>query len=230
MINDKNSANGVTSFLNLILAIYTALRMKIENKNSIIISLISLYIVIEGYGRGSIIFVLIMIGINLIFIFYNLKIKMRMFCIFSLVTIIIFLIPYIYDVFKYTKIISGLDSPRFIILQEYLNKIDVFSLFFGASYENTIIANEYNNNPHIAYIRGHHILGLIYLLGILYIILNKILYTILSRNLVNYIILLIVFNLLIRIMSEPLLFPSLFDSIFLVTLFLISKTIKKESV
>jgi len=230
MISDKVSANGVTSFLNIILGVYTALRMKLENKNSLIISLVSLYITIEGYGRGSIVFVLIMIIINLTFIFFHLKRTQKVFFIGICILLMFILFPNIYEIYQSTKLASGFESPRIIIFYEYLNKIDSFSLFFGASYENTIIERLYNNNPHITYIRTHHIFGLFYLLGITYMIFEKILYVIFSKKLVNWMILFILINILIRTITEPLLFPSMFDSLFIVTLFLITKEIRKEKI
>ncbi|WP_418187285.1 hypothetical protein ACNSOP_08325 [Aliarcobacter lanthieri] len=227
MINEKVSANGVTSFLCIILSIYTALRMKLYNKSSLIVSLPSFYITIEGYGRGSIIFVLIMIIINFIFIFIHLKRSFKLAFLGILILLLFFIYPISYEIYQTTKLASGFESPRFIILYEYLNKIDIFSLFFGTSYENTIIADKYNNNPHISYIRTHHIFGLFYLIGLFYIIISKLLIVFTSKDLVKWMILLIVLNILLRTISEPLLFPSLFDSLFIVMLFLINKTHKR---
>lgn len=229
MIGNNVSGNGPTSFLNILLGVYTALRMKLRNRSSLAISLISLYIAIEGYGRGSIVFVLMMIMLNLIFIFFHLRKSWRLFFIIFF-TLFLIAIPSIYEILLTTKLTQGFDSPRIFIAQEYINAINVFSFFFGASYEDTIIASIYDNNPHITYIRTHHIFGLFYLFGLFYIILKKIFYVISNSSLVNWMILLIVFNILIRTITEPLLFPSLFDSFFLVTLFLISKKVKKENI
>jgi hypothetical protein len=230
MIGGNVSGNGPTSFLNILLGVYTALRMKLKNRSTLVISLLSLYIVIEGYGRGSILFVLIMIIINLIFIFFNLKKNWKLFFTIIFSFLLIISITFIYEFFLTTKLAQGFDSARIYIAQEYLNKMDVFGFLFGVSYENTVIANMYYNNPHITYIRAHHIFGLFYILGLFYIISKKLFYVILNYSLVNWMILLIVFNILIRAISEPLLFPSLFDSFFLVILFLITKKIQKENV
>lgn len=230
MISGKVSGNGPTSFLNILLGVYTALRMKLKNRSSLVISLLSLYIVIEGYGRGSIIFVLMMLIINLVFIYFHLKKSLKLLFVVVLLLGFVILSPFVYEIFQTTKLASGFATERSMIFDVYLNKIDSFSFFFGASYENTVIANVYDNNPHITYIRTHHIFGLFYLLALFYIVLKKIFYVISNRNLVDWMILLIIFNILIRTISEPLLFPSLFDSFFLVTLFLIDKKIKKENI
>ncbi|MCT7605874.1 hypothetical protein [Aliarcobacter butzleri] len=230
MIGGNVSGNGPTSFLNVLLGVYTALRMKLKNRSSMIVSLLSLYIVIEGYGRGSIIFVLIMIILNFIFIFFHLKKNWKLFYITIFTLALIILMPFFFEVFSTTKLSQGLDSPRILIAQEYLNHMDIFGLFFGISYENTIISNLYDNNPHIGYIRTHHIFGLFYLLGLLHIILEKLFYVVSSSNLVNWMILFISLNILLRALSEPILFPTLFDTFFLVTLFLITKKIKKENI
>ena len=107
----------------------------------------------------------------------------------------------------------------------YLEKIDLIGLFFGVSYENTIIENLYNNNPHISFIRAHNMFGLFYLLALMYLIISKIFYIIISKNFINLLILLIIFNILLRAVTEPILFPTLFDFLFLYILFLSSKKI-----
>lgn len=221
----NGSANGVTSFLNILLAIYTSLKIKLENKNTIIITLISFYICLEGYARGSIIFVFIILLVNLIFIYYNLKIKIKLLFILSTIILAIISFPFIVELYQNTKLASGFDSPRLLILNVYLEKIDLIGLFFGVSYENTIIENLYNNNPHISFIRAHNMFGLFYLLALMYLIISKIFYIIISKNFINLLILLIIFNILLRAVTEPILFPTLFDFLFLYILFLSSKKI-----
>ncbi|MFA9372818.1 MAG: hypothetical protein ACERKK_01555 [Poseidonibacter sp.] len=229
MIDGKVSGNGVTSFLNILLGMYTALRMKLKNKSSILLTLLSLYIVIEGYGRGSILFVLILLIINLVFLFYSVNRKWKLFYIVLLCFVIIMFSPYIYDFLMSTKLSQGIQNPRIYIAQEYISKLHAWNLFFGVSYENTVIATLYDNNPHISYIRTHHIFGLFYLLGLLYVVLKQTFYVVFNRSLINWIILLIIYNILMRAVSEPLLFPSLFDSFFLVILFSITKKSTKEN-
>jgi hypothetical protein len=230
MIGNNVSGNGPTSFLNILLGVYTALRMKLKDKSSIIISLICLYIVIEGYGRGSIIFVLLIILINLIFIFFKLKKVWQLFFITCLSLVLIFLLPTLYELLLTTKLSQGIDSPRIAIAQDYFSHIDYYTLFFGVPYEQTTIGSLYNNNPHISYIRTHHIFGLSYFFGLFYLLYKKIVYVMYNSTLVNWMILFIIFNILIRAISEPLLFPTLFDSFFLVVLFLITKKLKKEDI
>jgi len=230
MIGNNVSGNGPTSFLNILLGVYTALRMKLKDKSSIIISLICLYIVIEGYGRASIIFVLLIILINLIFIFFKLKKVWQLFFIVCFSLVFILLLPAMYELLLTTNFHQGLNSTRMVIAKEYMNNMNSFSLFFGVPYEGTSIANIYYNNPHIAYIRTHHIFGLSYFFGLAYLLYKKIVYVMYNSTLVNWMILFIIFNILIRAISEPLLFPTLFDSFFLVVLFLITKKLKKEDI
>ena len=220
MINDKVSANGATSFLNIIMGVYTSLSFKIKKEHTLYSSLFNLLIAIEGYGRGSIIFALILIFINIIFILKKNKIIYSILFFSFLIIFFIFSTSYLHDVYLHTKLATGLESPRFLIFKEYINKIDLFSLFFGASYENTIIANVYNNNPHITYIRTHHIFGLFYLLGLVLLIIYNIILLIRKSNYINFLNFLIIINILIRTITEPLLFPTLFDSLFLLLIFL----------
>ncbi|WP_419673474.1 hypothetical protein [Aliarcobacter butzleri] len=143
----------------------------------------------------------------------------------STIILAIISFPFIVELYQNTKLASGFDSPRWLILNEYLGKIDLIDLFFGLSYENTIIEKFYNNNPHIAFIRAHNMLGLFYLLALMYLIISRMFYIIISKNFINWLLLLIIFNILLRAITEPILFPTLFDFLFLYILFLSSKKI-----
>ena len=230
MLGDKVSANGVTSFLNILLGVYSAFNFKLNKKNTLILSLIVLYISIEGYARGSIIFSLVMIGINILFILFNSNKLKKLLFIFLLIMVIAKISPLAYDIYNSTKLSSGFESPRITMLNQYLNKLNSYSLLFGSSYDNTIIESEYHNNPHITYIRTHHIFGLFYLLSLLYVIAQQFFYLFKRGEINDWLIFLVVLNILMRTITEPLFFPSLFDSLFLVTLFLISKTITITSI
>ncbi len=223
MINDKVSANGVTSFLNIILGVYTALKFKLFKKHTLIASLFVLYIAIEGYGRGSIIFALGMIFINIFFIYGMSSFRGKFLIAASLVGLLTIASPYIYEVYQTTKLATGFETPRITMLKQYIDKINVYSFFFGASYEGTIIASKFHNNPHITYVRTHHIFGIFYIFALMFLIGKQLLYTIKHPSTTNTGIFLIVLNVLIRNISEPLFFPTLFDSLFLVMLFVISK-------
>jgi len=220
MTGEQVSANGITSFANIILGVYTILSFKLKKENTLVASLFVLYISVEGYGRGSIIFSLMLILINILYIYQKNKIFFKIIFIASGSVLIVFISPFVYDIYLTTKLASGFETPRTIILEQYLNKIDVFSLLFGVSYSGTIIESMYNNNPHITYIRSHHIFGLFYLLSLFYIIGRKSISTFKSKIFEEHMIFLIIVAVLIRNITEPLFFPSIFDSLFLLILFL----------
>ena len=77
----------------------------------------------------------------------------------------------------------------------------------------TMIA-EFNNNPHMSYIRAHHIFGLYYIM--LIALVPFVLFSRVVRNHdgVGLIVFIAILALLLRCASEPLLFPTLFDTFF----------------
>lgn len=223
MISEKVSANGITSFLNILLGGYTILSFKLKGKSTLLCSFFVLYICFEGYGRGSIIFCLMVILINVFFLMTRAGWGTKFFFILLLCIALLLSLPYVHEIFLQTKLASGFETPRTLILKEYLGRMDGFSLFFSTSYEGTIIANKYNNNPHITYIRTHHIFGLFYFLGLSYIMAKVFFYVVRHNKIISYMMLLVIFSILVRTVTEPLLFPSLFDSLFFTSLFVIMK-------
>ena len=219
MLGDGISANGVTSFAGMLCFMYMIMGFRLFRETYFLPCIINLYISYEGYGRGSIIFALMLIIINFIFFLLKLKTYKRFFVLlFSIISIASF-IPYIYEAYLNTKFFTtGLDSPRIEMLRQYINNMDLYGLFFGVSYEGTMIA-EFNNNPHMSYIRAHHIFGLYYIM--LIALVPFVLFSRVVRNHdgVGLIVFIAILALLLRCASEPLLFPTLFDTFFFLALY-----------
>jgi hypothetical protein len=122
--------------------------------------------------------------------------------------------------FAYTKLSVGLaDGNRIEILNQYVGKIDAWTLLVGASYAGTVIDETYlAGNPHISYIRTHSFFGLplaiIAMLSPTYVFFAK--KTLRSK---------IVFSSFIgfaalRAASEPILFPTLLDFFYFIYFFI----------
>ena len=113
-------------------------------------------------------------------------------------------------VLENTKVGNGLvDTNRLGIINAYLEKIDAITVWTGASYVGTTIADEYNGNPHNSFIRAHFVFGLPYLLLVL-VLPAYLLHSKQPRSVKVYSACMWVV-LLFRAFSEPIIFPTLLD-------------------
>jgi len=218
MLGDGISANGVTSFAGMLCFMHMIVGFRLFCETYFLPCIINLYISYEGYGRGSIIFALMLIVINFIFLLLKLETYKRIFILLSVVISILCFTPYLYEIYLNTKLVAGLDGPRIEMFGQYVDAMDAYNLFFGVPYEGTIIA-EFNNNPHISYIRAHHIFGLYYIILIALVPFVLFSRVVKNHDRVGLIVFIAVLALLLRCTSEPLLFPTLFDTFFFLALY-----------
>ena len=111
---------------------------------------------------------------------------------------------------RHTKLSAGImDTNRLEIWNDYAEKLGPFTLLFGADYAGTIIETQYNNNPHIAYIRTHAFFGLP--LTMLAIVSPAI--VLFSRKIFSAKLVFFTFIGLgaLRAYTEPIFFPTLLD-------------------
>jgi len=66
-----------------------------------------------------------------------------------------------------TKVGAGVDTPRWSLWSEYIQKLDGLQVVFGGSYEGTAIQSEFQGNAHSSLIRAHYHFGLLGLLLLL---------------------------------------------------------------
>ena len=213
-----SSSNGITSYLVCLQINYSIAMMVIHRKVSIITSILTLWICVIGYGRGSIIAAAGIMLLNISFFAFSTKLlSVRMAIVLGSVAFVLYAAQnfgIIYDyVYSNTKIGSGLyDQERSIIIASYLERIDGLNLLTGVDIRGSIIDRFYNGNPHNSYIRAHMIFGLSYIVAIavaLIMALQKLpdfttkAYCALAATM-----------LLFRAATEPILFPTPFDFIF----------------
>jgi hypothetical protein len=118
-----------------------------------------------------------------------------------------------------TKLREGLvDVYRLEILHQYLNKLDGWTLLVGADYSDTVIASQYDGNPHISFVRTHAYFGLT---GI-FLVLTSPLWIIFSRKSRRDRLVFSCFISLaiLRAISEPILFPTLLDLFYFICFFI----------
>jgi hypothetical protein len=224
------SQNGITSNLIVIHISYSIIYYLKKNKLPILLTVILVIICFYGLGRGSII---ISVTILLISLFINYLSTEKTFGKNLLIILAFFVIIYlIYKQYiayeseidlliersKFSQNLS--DDPRKDMLNEYLKKLNLWSIFFGSSFEGTSILKYYDGNPHNSYIRVHSFYGLI---GLFSIFLPFGLIFFKKTNLKSKLIVsLFVIILLIRAFSEPILFPTTLDFFYCFNFFVFS--------
>lgn len=214
-----SSQNGITSYLIVVHISYSIVYYFRKKKLPILLSIILVIITLYGLGRGSIIISMMILLISLFanyFLGKNILIKILFFIpILCISTYFIHKQYLIYEneidlIIEGSKFSQNLsDDPRRDMLNEYLNKQDVWTVFFGSSFEGTSIIKYYDGNPHNSYIRVHSFYGIIGLLSIFapfwLIFLKK------TSYINKFIVTVFIFILLIRAVSEPILFPTTLD-------------------
>ncbi|OYU56001.1 MAG: hypothetical protein CFE25_01790 [Chitinophagaceae bacterium BSSC1] len=227
MVNES-SANGITSYTILLQVNYAFVSYFVFKKLTFKTALITLFIALVSYGRGSILSALLIL--LLLTFSYIIKLKGKTIVIYFLMTFI--LISFITQLYwneilffieANTKLSAGIvDKQRSQILNEYIEKMDLWGFFFGVDYQGTSVLNEFNSNPHNSFVRAHHIFGLPYLLIIIfspfYLIFNK--DRIFKDSIFFAILILILF---FRVFSEPIVFPTLFDFYFFSIILILGK-------
>lgn len=219
------STNGIPSYLIVFQITFSLVTYLARGRLPLISPLITLMVAFFGIGRGSLIIAGAIVAASL---FFNLFLKknnagikrvlLRLLFILITFAIIIYSeeIQLLFN--DHTKLKEGLiDMYRMEILDQYLSKINIVTLLFGADYSGTVIASEYDGNPHISYIRTHAYFGL---LGLV-LVFSSPLYIIFSKKCVidKLIFLCFVILLLLRALSEPILFPTLLDIFYFIILF-----------
>ncbi|MGK5033750.1 hypothetical protein [Janthinobacterium sp. LB3P118] len=221
-----SSSNGITSYLIVLQATYSALKFLRHRQASLITASLTLFICIIGYGRGSILASAAIVAINLLS-YGSWQPNLRGLRSIALGLGAVFLVSiYFADnivdfIEANTKIGSGLiDEPRQRILTDYMNKIDWASALTGADYEGTSIESDFNGNPHNSFVRAHHIFGALYLLSLAAFPL-----ALLRRRLplpVKAFAGSMLLIMLFRSATEPVLFPTIFDFYFFAFFFALS--------
>ena len=221
------STNGIPSYF-IVLQITLSLVTYSETKRLPLYSgALTMVIAVLGIGRGSILAAALILALSLVFNFFrDVYIKrwskvlflLGLCCVVMLVVIANF--DEIYDyAYSRTNLSRGLyDSARADMIDDYLSKISVSSLFLGASFEGTVISHLYGNNPHNSFIRAHSYLGL----GPLLMVIFAPVCLLFSRGKRSSRIVFFTFTsmVLLRAVSEPILFPTLLDFFYFIIFFL----------
>lgn len=220
----QTSSNGITSIIICLQINLCVANMLVSRKLSFLTASITLYICIIGYGRGSILAAGLIWAVTAAYASAALGRSTRLIVGALLVATIAYVgITSYYTIFDFiesnTKVGSGLyDDARATINQEYWSRMTGIYIIIGASFDGSIVERFFNGNPHNSYIRGHHYLGLAYILIMTAMAVRPLL-TNMAIGLKGYHALMMGI-LLFRVSTEPILFPTPLDLIFFAMFFL----------
>jgi len=220
-----SSTNGIPSYFIVLQVAVSLTFLLCRARLPILTPIATLFVALLGLGRGSIVVAVALLVVSFIFnclFFYGKSVLGRVgLCFLLFLVAVLFLMVGFYmlgDVFsdyiERSKFSAGLMDPyRALILSEYLDGLDVLGFFLGGGYNGTVIDLKYDGNPHIAFIRTHAFYGLF---GLLLVALSPfVLFA--ARKPLRYRLAGFSFLclLLVRALTEPILFPTLLDFFYL---------------
>lgn len=212
----ESSRNAVSTVALLFQILYSATYYRARNKLPKITPIITLLIAIFSYGRSGIALSALLVMISFASVFWHSKALYKLFFLFLVLALSVLLLQYIeaikYVIFTETNFSSGLDTPRTQMIREYIARLDLSSIILGKDLSTIAIINQYNNNPHNSVIYGHSQYGVFYivlLLGLSLIIIRR---TLFRKGGIIYAALIFIF--FIRILSDKISLPGVFDYIF----------------
>jgi hypothetical protein len=224
---EGSSRNGITAYLIVLQVNYCISNYLIRDRLSFFTPLLTLFICIVGYGRGSILSAFFIIIINFIILIFT-RVSAKNLLIISVVVLlsgwslftnyesIVYFLNY------KTKMGSGLhDASRHYMFDQYIEILsrDTLTIFTGADFSGTVIESEFNNNPHNSYMRAHHIFGLPYLI---FVLLTPFLAASFNKKKIGALLFFSIF--LFRATTDTVLFPTLLDVFYFGAIFLLSNT------
>lgn len=217
-----SSTNGLPSYL-IVVQIALSISVFLEkNKLPVLSALATLVVAVFGLGRGSIIVAFLVLLFSFFVNYFVVRseaeknILVRLFFGIFFLSVVLGAVGYagylglMDDWVEGSKFSAGvLDPHRGYMLADYLGKLDAWSLLFGADYSGTSIESIYGGNPHNSYIRLHSYYGIF---GLLVVVLSP--FAIFATNKgfsFKWIVFVLVLLVLIRAVTEPILFPTLLD-------------------
>lgn len=227
---DGSSTNGIPSYLIVLQIIYSLVYYSVNKRLPVTAVFFTIIIAVLGIGRGSIYTSVLILFLTLTFNFYiDLKAKRYKLVIYFLLlcfSVLLFLAINVDMFFLYlesrTKALQGLSDPyRNRILYEYISLIEWWQVLLGGQYKGTVISSLYDGNPHISFVRSHAYLGLLYTLLIAFSPLLFIFYT--RKFIDSFIFLTLTSVLVLRSLSEPILFPTALDIFYYLIFFVYFK-------
>lgn len=216
LIIPGSSQNGIPSYFIILVSAMLFLSFHLKGSFPIFPIFITFFVSFLGEGRGSLIVSAYLLLCVIFFSFFLHKSKsifVSAFRFLFFLAVISIFMSYSYDIYEFvstrTKLSVGLlDYNRSRILESYLNSLSIFGLFIGSGYEQTVIDSEYGSNPHISYIRLHSFFGLA---AVFCVLLSPLILFFKGLSMYNLYLVALLYGMLLRAATEPVLFPTLLD-------------------
>jgi hypothetical protein len=225
-----SSTNGLPSYL-IVLQVALSIAVYLERGRLPLLSVaVTFAVAMLGVGRGSIIVSMMILTVSFVgnawlsFACGKRRELMRYFAVAFMIALsggAYFLINHqeVTVTFTETKWAWGLtDPPRAQMISDYLLKLDDISILIGADYEGTVINELYGGNPHNSYVRLHSFFGLP---GVLLVPFSLLLIFMANKTSTSqYIVGMLILLVLMRAITEPILFPTALDFFYFLNIFL----------
>lgn len=222
LLSGEASRNMVSAIAILYQITYSATYYRVNSKLPLITPLLTLCIAIIAYGRSGIALSASIVIFSIIYETWKSK-KIYKLIYFFLALAILFLFIENFAIienflFENTNYQKGFESPREIMVQQYIINLGFIEILGGLDLSNIPIIKNYNNNPHNSLIFGHSMYGIFYLALLIWIITSITLHYFYNKETFVYIVLLSIFfsRLLIDTISMPGIFDFMFFLVFLI--------------
>ena len=194
------SRNQVSAYAIFLQILYTASYYRVNKKLPLFTSLFTFILCILAFGRSGI----LCSGLIFIFSFFLLLFngskeqkKILKIILFFLIFLCVLQVNYIFDyISNYSSFQQGLESPRNLMNQQYLDELDFQNLLLGINLNLIPEILNYNLNPHNTFILGHSHFGLINIILFFVIVcISSLIYLVWFKKIYVYVFLLMIFFL-----------------------------------
>lgn len=223
---DGSSANGIPAYLIVIQIGLSLCNYVVLRRLPMLSPMLTFAVAFFGYGRGSLVVAGLIIVVSLLFnlLLIGSSSRLHKFFYITLLLGLVGGLAWEYEQLvdlatMYTKFGVGMvDSNRLEIWDQYLSKINPWTLVAGADYAGTVIESEYSGNPHISFIRTHAFFGLpvtlLALVSPLFVFFGRKAWfsTLVFGSFIGLAVM--------RAASEPIFFPTLLDFFYFLYFFL----------
>lgn len=213
-----SSVNYVSSWL-VITSVSIVVAKYYRSRKLAYIPLLTTIFISFSFGNRS------SVAVSILSLFFVLYIKLGFIktlfaALLSFFVLYVFFDTAILELFNSTKFSSsGLESPRWEMLNAYISNMNISNLLIGTDLSYIYEINTYNNNPHNSFIKFHSRFGIVSLfIGFIYFS-----YAFRKSHLLYTLMCLIVF---LRVLTDTLIFGSFLD-IFLMIIFVAALEDKK---
>ncbi len=225
----ESSRNAVSAIALFLQVLYSAAYYRVHQNLPLFTPIFTLIIAIVAFGRSGIGLSAMLVVFTYLLLFLQSNRLSKLLVFTGLIIVFFILVQNLQQISDflvlYTNFQTGLDSPRYIMNQEYVSKITFESFLIGLDLSTIPIIHSHSDNPHNSVILAHSQFGFLYVLFLMFFALFVGYVVLVYKNTVVYGFLLLLF--LTRISIDILALLGVFDFIFYFLVFCIYEAYKK---